>query len=139
MKVLKTGTSNQTFTFIPRDYVTTATLILRDDSTNESTSVEATFTKTGDYLSYTGSFDLKEGRFYDLQVQTDGDFWDENIDQWQLVNYDWDDENYPTAVVYRDKIFVTDQTIDQNDQKEYTINKDEYKSDKTFDNDYIIL
>ena len=74
MKVLKTGTSNQTFTFIPRDYVTTATLILRDDSTNESTSVEATFTKTGDYLSYTGSFDLKEGRFYDLQVPTDRDW-----------------------------------------------------------------
>ena len=36
MKVLTTSANAQTFKVIPREYVTNATLTIRDDSTNDS-------------------------------------------------------------------------------------------------------
>jgi CMP-N-acetylneuraminic acid synthetase len=44
-----------------------------------------------------------------------------------------------TSVIYKDKVFCTDQTINQTNNDYYSINKDEYVQEDSFDNDYIIL
>lgn len=115
MKHLTTSTDAQTIKIIPRSYATSATLKLRDDSTNTEVSYSVTPTTEGNYLVVTNAYTLIEGRFYDLTL-LDG-----------------------TEVIYKDKVFCTDQTISQPNNDYYTVNKDVYKSDTSFDNDYIIL
>lgn len=114
MKVLTTSTDAQTIKVIPRDYVGTVTLKLRDDSTNEVTTASVNTVTDKDYLSVSYAFNLKEGRYYDLT----------------LLN--------GSKVVYLDKIFCTDQTINQDTNDYYSVNKDEYVS-KDGNNDYIVL
>ena len=113
MKVLTTSIEPQTLKIIPREYVASVTLKIRDDSTNEiiTDTVSAIIEK--DYLSISYSFNLKEGRFYDLK----------------LLN--------GSNVIYLDRIFCTDQTINQNTNNYYSVNKNEYVSPSS-DNDYII-
>jgi hypothetical protein len=58
---------------------------------------------------------LTEGRFYDLTIKEG------------------------SSVIFKDKVFCTDQTIDQDTNNYYSVNDGEYTSDTTYDNDYIIL
>lgn len=114
MKVLTTSNSNQTLKFIPREYVTNITLKLRDDSTNEITTSAIASTTDKDYMVVNTIFDLREGSFYDLTILSG------------------------TNIIYKDKIFCTDQTIDQDTNNYYSVNKDEYVS-KDGNNDFIVL
>ena len=115
MKHLTTSTDAQTILMIPRSYGSQGKLILRDESTNEETTEVVSLTKTGEYLSLEHSFSLIEGRFYDFRIEISND------------------------IVYRDKIFCTDQDINQNVNDYYSVNEGEYTSESSFDNDYIII
>ena len=118
--IIMTTTGNaQTFKVIPREYVTNATLTIRDDSSNVSkTYTGLTQTTSVNHLQVAITFNpvLKEGRYYDLTLK-----------------------KADATVIYKDKIFCTDQTINQAADQEYTVNKDEYTSDTSYDNDFIIL
>jgi len=138
MKILTTSTSSQTIEFIPRLYSTSATLILTDDTTNVSTTTDVTLTQSGDYLNLSHTFTLVEGRFYDLQLNADGDVWGANTNQWQLETQTWDSDEL-SSLIYNDKIFCTDQDVDQTQNKYYSVNKNEYTTNDTHDNDYIVL
>lgn len=138
MIVLTTTTAEQTFSVIPREYVTDATICIRDESTNE-----------------------------EICVLTTGSEWENNTLEWQLANYDWEDEvgivitndlmyitinldllegrfydlkisNVSGTVIFRDKIFCTDQTIDQETNNYYDMNQGLYIENTSGNNDYII-
>ena len=138
MKVLKPTTDTQTIKLIPRDYSQTTTVQLRDDQTNVTTVYTPTVTKEEDYQVYTSVWNLEEGHYYDLLVQNDFDIWGQNTDEWALSVNTWDDVNYKVETNIVDKVFCTDQEIDQSEDKEYSINKGVYKSDLSYDNEYII-
>jgi len=114
MKVLTTSTDAQTIKVIPREYVGTVTLKLRDDSTNEVTTAVVSAITDKNYLSVSYAFNLKEGRYYDLT----------------LLN--------GSNVIYLDRIFCTNQTINQDTNDYYSVNKNEYVSENG-NNDYIVL
>jgi len=139
MKILTTSTGEQTIRIIPRSYPDDITLILRDDSTNteviytidsmewENTdevwqSVDVNWNDAGGYFEEDGylvisnEYNLLEGRFYDLTIKNE-------LDQ----------------VIYKDKIFCTDQTIDQDTNNYYSVNEGVYKTENSYDNEYIIL
>lgn len=116
MKILTTSTDNQTIKVVPREYVSTASLVLRDDSTDTETTDSVSPTTIGDYLQIVNAYTLKEGRFYDLTLKNSGG-----------------------SVIYKDKIFCTNQTVDQSSNDYYTINDSVYTSDTTYDDDYIII
>jgi len=116
MKILTTSTSNQTIKVVPREYVTTASLVLRDDTTNTETTDSVSPTTVGDYLQIINAYTLKEGRFYDLTLKNAGG-----------------------SVIYKDKIFCTDQTVNQSTNNYYSVNDSEYTTDTTYDDDYILL
>jgi hypothetical protein len=138
MIVLTTSTAEQTFSVIPREYVTDAEICIRDESTNEQ-----------------------------ICVLTTGSEWNTNTLEWQLANYDWEDEagivitndlmyitinlnleegrfydlkisNTSGTVIFRDKIFCTDQTIDQETNNYYDMNQGLYIENTSGNNDYII-
>jgi len=139
MKILTTSTGEQTIRIIPRSYPDDITLILRDDSTNteviytidsmewENTdevwqSVDVNWNDAGGYFEEDGylvisnEYNLLEGRFYDLTIKNE-------LDQ----------------VIYKDKIFCTDQTIDQDTNNYYSVNEGVYTTENSYDNEYIIL
>jgi hypothetical protein len=58
---------------------------------------------------------LTEGEFYNLEVSN------------------------ATNIIYKDKVFCTDQTINQTNNDYYSINKNKFTSEDSYDNEYIII
>ena len=115
---LSTSASSQTLKIIPRSYASTINMILRDDSTNTSTTYSSISTSTDkNYLVIAQALSpiLVEGRFYDMTVKEG------------------------TDIIYKDKIFCTDQTVDQENNDYYSVNSGEYTTEDSYDNDYIII
>ena len=107
MIILKEQAGAQSLKFIPRQYKAT-TIVLVNEMTNVITTINADFYKDNYYLYTQTVFNLKQGNYYTLTIK--------NNDE----------------VVYKDKIFCTNQVI-----ADYTINKDEYVANVT-NNDYIV-
>jgi hypothetical protein len=121
MKKLTPSSGTKTIKILPRDYTGSLTLKLRDRSLNKLFEVSSTTTTAdGNFTKieweHTSPLYLKEGHQYDLSVIDTGD-----------------------NIVYRDSVFVTSQTIDQDEDVTYDINKDVYVTHDTGDNDFIIL
>ena len=111
MKILTTS-STQTIKFIPRHLVSSVVLTLTDKNTRTSTNIDVSVVNSDGYMSLTGSFNLKEGTNYSMKV----------------VNQSGD-------VIYRDTIFCTNQT----DYDKFDVHKDEYVTEDTYDNEFIVL
>jgi hypothetical protein len=115
---LSTSASSQTMKIIPRSYASTINMILRDDSTNTSTTYSSISTSTDkNYLVIAQALSpvLVEGRFYDMTVKEG------------------------TDIIYKDKIFCTDQTVNQENNDYYSVNSGGYTTEDSYDNDYIII
>ena len=111
---LTTSTSTQNFNVIPRRYATSCSMTLTDEQTNVSTSVSPTLSTVRDYLNVSATFSLKEGHTYEFKLtDSSGD-------------------------IYRDKIFCTDQTINQINNSYYSINTNEYTEPSEADNEYLV-
>ena len=113
---LTTSASAQTLKVIPRSYASSVSMILRDDSTNTSTTYSSISTSTDkNYLVVSQALSpvLVEGRFYDLTIKEGGN------------------------VIYKDKVFCTDQAV-----ASYSVNNNEYTiptGNDVHDNDYIVI
>jgi hypothetical protein len=108
MIVLQEIGTAQTFSFIPRTETYNG-LFLRDDQNNTEVEITIDSFVVGDYFhTITATFDLKQGRFYDL-VLKDG-----------------------TEIVYKDKVFCTNQPV-----VTYSVNDGQYTS-HTSNNDFIV-
>jgi hypothetical protein len=98
------------------------TAYIVDDITGENITNQSYTTQSyGDYIKV--NFEpvgLQEGMTYSLWITND-------------------DDQGEKRIVYKDKIFVTNQDIDQVNEKKYDINKDAYKQKETSTNDYIVL
>jgi hypothetical protein len=101
MIVLQPSAAAQTFAFIPRD--TPTSMVITDDQTNTPVTVAITSQLNGDYVNtITATFALLDGHFYDLVLYKN------------------------TEIVYRDKIFCTNQNI-----VTFSVNNGEYTSNTT--------
>jgi hypothetical protein len=142
MIVLKTTTSAQSIKIIPRTYASEFTFSIRDDSTNITQVYEITnASTTGNYLTFTQAFSpvLVEGHFYDIKLYTDPNFWNTNYFLWEVYNEFWNVDTTNIVDIYKDRIFCTDQEIDQSDNLYYDINKNQYVTDNSYNNDYIVI
>jgi len=116
MIILSTSANAQTLSVIPREYVSSFVMTVRDDSTNVAETYNiTTATQVGNYLTFTNVFNLVENRFYDLTLET------------------------ASGVIYRDRIFCSDQDIDQNDNDYYDLNDGQYTPYNGSDNTYIVI
>jgi hypothetical protein len=111
------------FTCIPREYVTSAFMTIRDDSTNvvvdytlEIANIEINNDK---YVVIYGKYkNMVEGHFYDLTLYSDEE---------------------KTNVIYRDRIFCTAQDINQTTNNHYKINEGQFTSYDGYNNDFIVV
>ena len=118
MKILTTSSSAQTIKVIPREYITSGTLSLRNDTTNVDKDYSISPSTVDDDLVFTVTFSpvLQEGLYYDFTLK-----------------------NSSSKIIYKDKIFCTDQTINQANNKYYTVNSGVYTTENSFDDDYITI
>ena len=136
MKVLTTSTSPQEIKIIPRSYPSLVTVKVRNESTNGiDTSLNVPTTQDKGYLVFSTIYDLEEAFTYELTI-LDG-----------------------STVIYKDKIFCTNQDIEtysvnidtetwdttsaiwnttENDWESEGV-VDIYETENTYDNDYIII
>ena len=128
---MTTSPTGQPLKVIPRLFNSVNNIVVRDNSTNESytyTNINTSFSvnnymsiinQGSGYVDSSSNTILKEGRFYDLSVFGSS-----------------------STLLYKDKIFVTNQTINQANNNYYDINSGEYTTDSQAamnDNDYIII
>ena len=118
MKILTTSSSAQTIKVIPREYITSGTLSLRNDTTNVDKDYSISPSTVDDALVFTVTFSpvLQEGLYYDFTLK-----------------------NSSSKIIYKDKIFCTDQTINQANNNYYTVNSGVYTTENSFDDDYITI
>ena len=146
--IVITTDSSQTLSVIPREYLGSFTIDVRDNILNKSFSYfEDTTTTSGDYMQFTNSYVddsgnsiFKEARYYDLDLYADFNIWNTNLSLWELYDEIWQTDSNQKSRIYKDRIFVTDQDIDQlNDNDHYNINKDVYKTNDSVNNEYIVV
>ena len=116
MKLIGTN-GNKTFKVIPRQFIDgTITVDLTSESTGTNVNISPTGSTDGNYMSFVASFGtLTEGDFYTLRIKNG------------------------TTVIYIDRVFCTDQAVNQTNNDYYSVNSGEYTTENSFDNDYIIL
>jgi|TARA_R110002167_G_scaffold18025_1_gene68109 glycosyltransferase involved in cell wall biosynthesis len=142
MIILTTSASAQQLSVIPRQYSDNFTLSVRDDSTNVVKYYSITnATISGNYLNFSNIFNpiLVENHFYDLRLYQDPNFWNTNYNLWELYSQFWNVDREDIEDIYQDRIFCTDQDIDQlNKNDHYQINEGQYKTYDGYDNTYIV-
>jgi hypothetical protein len=107
MIILKEQIEPQELKFIPRE-MSANTIVLRNETTNIETTIAADFSLSSYYLTTTTIFDLKEDTFYNLTIKNG------------------------SSIVYRDKIFCTNQT-----KSDFTVNENTYVENNII-NEFII-
>ena len=142
MIILTTSASAQQLSVIPRQYSDNFTLSVRDDSTNVVKYYSITnATTSGNYLNFSNIFNpiLVENHFYDLRLYQDPNFWNTNYNLWELYVQIWNVDREDIEDIYQDRIFCTDQDIDQlNKNDHYQINEGQYKTYNGYNNTYIV-
>jgi|TARA_B100000073_G_C23577268_1_gene510710 hypothetical protein len=162
MIYLNTASSAQTFTFIPSKFVISANIKVTDEETGLHQTKLVGISKLNNLGSISVALNLKEGKFYRLQITSLGSNWDTVGQNWNLVGINWEEALTPvgaswstaqeewevtsgkwndvrepvTQVIYTDRIFCTDQTISQRSQEYYNINEGIYKKSQSGDNTY---
>ncbi len=144
MIVLKTNTSPQSLSIIPRLYDTTIYLKVTDDSTNVTVDYKVQgATISGDYLDFQNAFNLVEGHFYSLVIGVDldgADVWNDILNLWQLDADYWNEGGIDAdTIIYKDRIFCTDQEINENNNQYYRLDKGQFETYNGNDNTYIVI
>ena len=129
MIILKEQIESQTIKFIPRFY-SADTLILRNETTNISVTLNPTFVVVGYYLKCDLALDLKENTFYNLTIlSTALPFTADNgiitADN-NILTADMTQFSSENSLIYRDKIFCTNQN-----KNNYTVNENQYVANVT--------
>jgi len=143
MIILTTSTSAQALSVIPRQYNDNEfTMSIRDDSTNVTKFYNIdTAVTSGNYLTFDNVFNpvLVENHFFDLYLYIDYNYWNTNNSFWNLYDVLWQVDSDYKEDIFRDKIFCTDQDIDQlNDNDYYKLNKGQFTFYNGFDNTYTV-
>ena len=139
--IVLNNTTPQTLKVIPREYNSEFTVAYTDDSTNVRTEVVINNASTsGNYLTWSQNFNpaLVVDHFYDLELFANYIFWNTNFSLWENYTRLWDDASDFITVFYRDRIFCTDQSVDQKVDKFYDLNKGQYTTTSAGNNDYIV-
>ena len=113
MKILTTS-ATQSIKFIPRVSATGVILKLTNNNTRASFVVGVSTVNSNGYMTITGTaFSLVENTNYSMEVLNDNG----------------------SGLIYRDTIFCTNQT----DFDKFDVHKDDYVTEDTFDNEFIVL
>ena len=120
MKIV-TPIGANTFYVIPRTFVeSTVDVIITNETTNtQETLLSLNTTISGNYITFISTTNINK-------------IVPEN-------NYGTIEIIYNSEIIYKDKIFVTSQSIDQTNNEYFNGNLNQYTTEDSYDNDYIII
>lgn len=98
MVVLRQSASSQAVRFIPTREGIITKCVLRDETTNVETTYDVTTYSSSYFRYFEKILTLEEGKYYDMELKTSAD-----------------------ALVHKDRIFCTNQSVDT-----YSINNGQY-------------
>ena len=110
------------FYFIPSRRINlgaTKIEIINDTKVKRETNISMAVQSSGDYLKCT------------VTIDSDHLFTDQNFYSLKIID--------GLHISYKDKIFCTDQTVQQSTNNYYTINSGTYTTDTTYDNELILV
>ena len=162
MIYLSTATSEQTFTFIPRSVVINAKIEVTNEETGHKQIVNTPISSLGNFSAISVALTLVESTFYDLKIVSVGSNWDDVQQKWNLIGINWEQGvtnsgaawnfantewnettgNWDTVrqpkevIIYKDRIFCTNQTISQGANEYYNIDSGVYKASTSGNNKY---
>jgi hypothetical protein len=87
------------------------TVYLTNEDTNTTATISPTVTESNGYMSLAYVYTVSEGTFYTIKV------------------------TLGSTVIYRGRVFCTTQT----DLKQYTVNENQYVTENTYSNEFIVL
>jgi len=162
MIYLSTAATAQTFTFIPRSFVINARIEVTDEETGHKQTVNVPVSRLSGYAAINVALNLVESKFYELKIISVGSNWDDVEQFWNLTTINWEDGvtrsgsawnfstnswnettgNWDTVrqpkelIIYKDRIFCTNQTLSQGANEYYDVNKDVYTPSSAGTNRY---
>jgi hypothetical protein len=162
MIYLSTASSEQTFTFTPRSVVINARVEVVNEETGFKQTANVPISSLGNFSAISVALTLVENTFYDLKVISIGSNWDDVTQRWDLLGINWEQGvtssgaawnfatndwnetqgNWDTVrqpkelIIYKDRIFCTNQTISQGANEYYNIDKGLYKESSSGNNKY---
>ncbi len=142
MKVLKPTLNTQTISIIPRIYSNYVILSIHDESTNEVIDYNLVTSLNNDYLEINNTYNLVEGRWYNITLKDVGSGFIERVNEdlgvFEISSCFYDFYNVYGGIIYKDRIFCTNQEVNQPSNDYYTINKNKYIQEVS-NNDFIII
>jgi len=118
MQIVSPSADN-TIKVIPRVYGSTYDLVITNNETREDTTLSShAYTTVGEFIQFVildADFTFVNDSTYKLQINTS------------------------SGQVYRDSIICTDQTIDQTNNDNYSVNNGEYTPVSQSDDEYIFV
>lgn len=118
MKIV-TPTGDNIFYVIPRTFVQAAVdIIITNETTNTQVSSSIDTTISGNYITFI---------LNDIGTRVP----ENNYGTIELI--------YNSETIYKDKFFVTSQSIDQTNNEYFNGNLNQYTTEDSYDNDYIII
>jgi hypothetical protein len=126
MKLITSTTETKLFKIIPRYiFINNVTVRLTSESTNITIEkLDITVARDENYMNvYVYLDSLVEGDFYRLEI----------------LNTSSGSTIPQNTIIYKDRVFCTDQDINQNENEYYSVNKDRYISEESSDNEFIII
>jgi hypothetical protein len=162
MIYLSDSSSAQTFTFIPRSFVINARLEVTDEETGLVQTRNVPISRLSGYGAINVALDLVQNKYYEIKVVSIGSNWEDvnqfwNLlsinweegitrsgsawnfatDSWNETTGNWDDVRQPRElVIYKDRLFCTNQTLSQGANEYYDVYKDVYETSTSGDNTY---
>lgn len=153
MIYLSDSSSAQTFTFIPRSFVINARLEITDEETGITQNNNVAISRLSGYAAINVALTLVENKFYEIKIVSIGSNWDDVEQFWNLTTINWEDGitrsgsawnfatnswnettgNWETVrqpkelVIYKDRLFCTNQTLSQGANEYYDVDKGVYK------------
>ena len=125
MKLINTS-GTRLFKIIPR-YVSIGNVTVK--LTSESTNV--TIEKLNIFVGYDANY-MNVSVYFDGLIE--GDFY-----RLEILNTSAGSPIPQNEIIYKDRVFCTDQAINQNADQYYSVNKDQYISEESSDNEFIII
>jgi hypothetical protein len=126
MKLITSTTETKLFKIIPRYiFINNVTVRLTSESTNITIEkLDISVARDENYMSvYVYLDSLVEGDFYRLEI----------------LNTSSGSPIPQNTIIYKDRVFCTDQDVNQKDNEYYSVNKDRYISEESSDNEFIII
>jgi hypothetical protein len=112
MHILKPIATSQDIVVVPRSYATSGiTIELTDEDTNTTATLTPSVSNSDGYMTLSSIYSVKEGTFYTFKV---------------ILS---------SAIIYRGRVYCTSQI----DLKQYTVNENEYVTENSYDNEFIVL